>query len=245
MSKPVKATKPVAKAKIFGNGMLLTESSPFHVRESFKTIRTNLLFTLATQNSKVVVVSSAMPNEGKSTTSSNLALVMAQTGARVLLMDCDLRKPTVHRVFRLPIDRGVTSLLCGIDDYSTAIQKEIAPHLDVMTAGPMSPNPSELLGSTQMVDMLEELRKRYDYVIIDVSPINIVSDAIIVAKQTAGIVMVVRQNQSRHDYIRKAVDSCQFAGVNILGMVINESRESKSRYYGYRYGEYGDNKHSR
>ncbi len=219
------------------DGILLSESAPFHVREAFKTIRTNLLFTLATTDSKAVVVASAMPNEGKSTTSANLAVALAQTGAQVLLMDCDLRKPSVHRLFKLPMDKGLTSVLCGIDKIEEALHENITPNLDIITAGPISPNPSELLGSTRMSDLLTIVQKAYDYVILDVSPVNIVSDAIIVAKQTAGILLIARQGQSRHDQLRKAIDSCEFAEVNILGMVINESKSASTSYYGYEYSK--------
>ena len=217
---------------------LLTESAPFHIREAFKTIRTNLLFTLATTGSKTVVVASAMPNEGKSTTAVNLSVVLAQTGAQVLLMDCDLRKPSVHRLFKLSSDKGLTSILCGIDKIEEALNENVVPNLDVITAGPMSPNPSELLGSSRMSDLLNIVQKAYDYVVLDASPINIVSDAVIVAKQTAGIVLITRQGQSRHDQLQKAIESCEFAGVNILGIVVNESRSANSNYYGYRYNQY-------
>lgn len=217
---------------------LLTESAPFHIREAFKTIRTNLLFTLATTGSKTVVVASAMPNEGKSTTAVNLSVVLAQTGAQVLLMDCDLRKPSVHRLFKLSSDKGLTSILCGIDKIEEALNENVVPNLDVITAGPMSPNPSELLGSSRMSDLLNIVQKAYDYVVLDASPINIVSDAVIVAKQTAGIILITRQGQSRHDQLQKAIESCEFAGVNILGIVINESRSANSHYYGYRYNQY-------
>lgn len=227
-----------AKKNLRPEEQLLTESSPFHIREAFKTIRTNLLFTLATTNSKTFVMASAMPNEGKSTTSVNLAIVLAQTGSQVLLMDCDLRKPSVHRLFKLPTDKGVTSILCGVDKIEEALNENVVPNLDIITAGPMSPNPSELLGSSRMKDLLDVVQKAYDYVILDVSPMNIVSDAVIIAKHTAGIVLVIRQERSRHDQLQKCIESCEFAGVNVLGIIINESKNTGGRYYGYRYSEY-------
>lgn len=217
---------------------LVTDSSPFHIREAFKTIRTNLLFTLATTDSKTVVLSSAMPNEGKSTTAVNLSIVLAQTGAQVLLMDCDLRKPSVHRLFKLSTEKGVTSILCGIDKIEQALNENVVPNLDIITAGPMSPNPSELLGSSRMKDLLDIVQKAYDYVILDASPMNIVSDAIIVSKNTAGIVLVTRQGQSRHDQLQKCIESCEFAEVNILGIILNESRGTNRGFYGYKNGYY-------
>jgi capsular exopolysaccharide synthesis family protein len=239
----------VKKQKVYGtefitpkkakhsNGILLNNSAPFHVKEAFKTIRTNLLFTLATKESKAFVVASAMPDEGKSTTAANLAVVLAQTGAQVLLLDCDLRKPSVNRLFRLPTKKGLTSILCGIDKIEEALNENVEPNLDIITAGPMSPNPSELLGSTRMADLLSIVQKAYDYVILDASPINIVSDAIIAAKQTAGIVLVTRQGKSRHDQLQKAIESCEFADVDILGIVLNDAKNTIHNYgYGYSYG---------
>ncbi|MDD2363063.1 MAG: CpsD/CapB family tyrosine-protein kinase [Oscillospiraceae bacterium] len=217
--------------------LMISESAPFHIREAFKTIRTNLLFTLATKESKTFAVASAMPNEGKSTTAANLSVVLAQTGAQVLLMDCDFRKPSVHRLFRLSADKGLTSILCGIDKIEEALNENVVPNLDIITAGPMSPNPSELLGSSRMAELLSIVQKAYDYVVIDASPINIVSDAVIIAKQTAGVVLVTRQGQSRHDQLQKAIESCKFAEVDILGIVLNESKGANSHYYGYRYNQ--------
>lgn len=228
------AAKPLtAKRGGRADNKLICDTSSFHVREAFKTIRTNLQFALATSDKKSIVIASAMPNEGKSTSSANLAIVLAQTGAQVLLMDCDLRKPSVHRIFRLTTDKGVTSILCGIDTIEQALHENVAPNLDIITAGPLSPNPSELLGSSRMKDLLDIVQKAYDYVILDASPMNLVSDAVIVAKQTAGVVLIVRQDQSRHEHLQKCIESCEFAGVNILGIIINEARNSKSYHYGY------------
>lgn len=225
------------KGKSSFSGMILNESTSFHVREAFKTIRSNLLFTLATKESKAIAVTSAMPDEGKSTTCVNLAVVLAETGAQVLLVDCDLRKPTVHRMFHLSSDKGVTSILCGINKIEQALHENVKANLDVITAGPISPNPSELLGSTQMSEFLKIVQKAYDYVVLDTPPLNVVSDALLVSQQIAGLLMVTRQEQSRHDQLRKAIGSCEFANVNILGIVVNDVKGPSSGYY--RYGKYG------
>lgn len=215
--------------------MLVSDASPFHIKEAFKNVRTNLLFTLATTESKAVTITSAMPSEGKSTTTANLAIVLAQTGAQVLLMDCDLRKPVVHREFKLSNDKGVTSVLCGMDKIEEAVNQNVNPNLDVITAGPLSPNPSELLGSAQMSDLLKIVQKAYDYVVVDTPPVNVVSDALLIAQQTAGLIFVTRQGQSRHDQLRKAIESCEFAKVKILGLVLNDVKSSGG-YYNYHYG---------
>lgn len=227
-----------------GSSMLISDASPFHIKESFKTVRSNLLFTLATTESKAVAITSALPSEGKSTTGSNLAVVLAQTGAQVLLVDCDLRKPVVQRLFKLSSEKGVTSILCGIDKIEEALHHDVYPNLDVITAGPISPNPSELLGSAQMSEFLKIVQKAYDYVILDTPPINIVSDALLVAQQTAGLLLVTRQDQSRHDQLRKAIEKCELANVKILGLIINDVKNANRSYdYRYKYGYYNsDNK---
>ena len=183
-------------------GLLLSETSPFHISESFKTVRTNLLFALATKNSRAFVVSSPMPDEGKSTISANLAIVLAQTGAQVLLIDCDLRKPSINRLFKLPTHKGLTSILCGIDKIEEALNENVVQNLDIITAGPTSPNPSELLGSTRMSEFsqsCEGLRLRNSGHHTNQYRL----DAIIVAKQTAGALLVVRQvNRATTSLIR-------------------------------------------
>ncbi len=216
-------------------GMLISDSSPFQVKEAFKTVRSNLLFTLATTDSKAFTVSSPLPSEGKSTSCANLAIAFAQTGAQVLLIDCDLRKPMVHRLFRLSNDRGVTSVLCGANKIEEALHQDVKPNLDVMPAGPLSPNPSELLGSAQMSELLSIVQKAYDYVILDTPPVNVVSDALIVSQQTAGVVLILRQNQSRHDQLKKALESCEMANVNVMGLVVNDVKAQAGGYYKYKY----------
>ena len=216
-------------------GMLISDSSPFQVKEAFKTIRSNLLFTLATTDSKAFAISSPMPSEGKSTSCANLAIAFAQTGAQVLLIDCDLRKPMVHRLFRLSNDRGVTSVLCGANKIEEALHQDVRPNLDVMPAGPLSPNPSELLGSAQMSELLSIVQKAYDYVILDTPPVDVVSDALIVFQQTAGLVFILRQNQSRHDQLKKALENCEMANVNVMGLVVNDVKAQAGSYYKYKY----------
>lgn len=231
-----KGTAPVASK-------LLTEQSPFHLREAFKNLRSNLLFTLATTDRKSFAVTSSLPNEGKSTLACNLALTMAQTGSQVLLMDCDLRKPAVHRIFRVKNERGVTSVLLGMHTIEEALHQDVAPNLDLLVGGPLSPNPSELLGSAQMTELLNIVQKAYDYVILDTPPVNVVLDALIVARHTAGVMLVTREGKTRHDQVRRALEQCEFADVKVLGMVVNDVQiRADGRYYGrysYQQAYYG------
>lgn len=221
----------------------LDDDTPFPIVEAYKTVRTNLLFALAPQQSKALVMSSAMPSEGKSTTCSNLALAMAQTGARVLLIDGDLRKPAQHKIFRRPANAGLSRLLVGLDTVSDAVQKDIVPNLDLIASGPIPPNPSELLGSDNMNELLKSMDERYNYIFIDSPPINVVTDAIVLANWVAGMVLVTRQGLSTYNELTRAVSGIEFAGANILGIIINDVRDPGGPYgyyrshYQYRYGE--------
>lgn len=221
------------------------EDSPFSVLEAYKSVRTNLLFSLASQQSKVVVISSALPGEGKSTTCSNLAITMAQTGAKVLLIDSDMRKPVQHKIFKRINHRGLSNLLGGFFTLDEVLFEQVVPGLDLITSGTIPPNPSELMGSDQMSRLLEEMSQRYEHIFLDTPPINVVSDASVVAGRTAGVVLVTQQGYCSYDELDKAIQSVSFAKANLLGVVINRNlsgrRGAKSRAkkesYQYRYAE--------
>lgn len=217
----------------------LSAETPFRVAEAYRTIRTNLLFALAAKKGKIVVISSALSEEGKSTTCSNLAIAMAQTEASVLLIDADLRKPTQYQIFRKSNKKGLSSLLVGFDSLDKVLHKKVELNLDLIPSGPIPPNPSELLSSENMTILLQELAKHYDYIFIDAPPINIVTDPIILARKTDGIVLVARQGQSTYDELNKAVGALEFAQATILGIVINDVKED-SGYgrYKYKYKKY-------
>lgn len=230
-----------AKIKPHYKGTLVSGTSPFSQKEALNTIRTNLLFILAMSEHKTFAISSPLPSEGKTTICSNLAITLALTGSKVLLMDCDLRKPMIHRLFKLPDDKGITSILCGINEVEEAKYIGVSYNLDVITAGPLAPNPSELLGSSNMTELLNRVQKEYDFVILDTPPVNVVSDALLVAKQTTGLILISRLKQTRFDQLQKSIEKCKLAGVNILGMIVNDvsnsSFHNNYRYYNYyRYG---------
>ncbi len=216
----------------------LSPDTPFQITEAYKTLRTNLLFALAAGKNKVVVITSASPSEGKSSTCANLAITMAQTGAKVILVDADLRKPTQAHIFKSNNSKGLTTILAGFNDLNDVIKTEIEPNLDLITSGPSPPNPSELLGSERMTHLLAMLNDHYDCIFIDTPPINIVTDAMVFTGNTAGVVLVVRQGQSTYDDVTKAVGSIEFSGASILGLVINGTSEKMSRYGKYKYGKY-------
>jgi capsular exopolysaccharide synthesis family protein len=170
------AERTAAEAKTAVAGEKASKRTVFQVMEAYKMIRTNLLFALATTENHVVVFSSAEPSAGKSTLSANLAIVMAQTGARVVLVDADMRKPVQHRNFRLSKTQGLSKILGGLATPEECIVRQVLPNLDLIPSGTIPPNPSELLGSSRMKALLEALQQQYDYVFIDTPPLGVVAD---------------------------------------------------------------------
>lgn len=160
------------------NDVLLDDNVPFSVVEAYKMIRTNMMFVLSDSENKRVVISSALPNEGKTITAINLAIAFSQTGKKVLLIDADLRRPTVYQRLKINNNKGLSSILVGFCSLREAV-RNISPNFDVLTSGAIPPNPSELLGGNNMSLLLDGLKDYYDYIIIDTPPINMVSDALV------------------------------------------------------------------
>lgn len=202
---------------------------PFAVVEAYKTIRTNLMFMLPQKGSKCVVFSSSMPSEGKSTSAINVAIAFSQLGHRTLVIDCDLRRPSLHKKLRVANSNGLSSVLVGFSDVSEAVTN-INPCLDVLTAGPTPPNPSELLGSDNLGNLIELLKQYYEYIIIDTPPINMVSDALVIAPKTDGMVLIVQDYVTTHDQLKKSLSAIELANINLLGVIINGSENSKGAY---------------
>ena len=211
----------------------------FYAKEAFRSIRTNLNFSILKEGSKRIVISSPSPSEGKTTTAANLAISMAQTENRVLLIDTDLRKPRIHVMFGLPASPGVTNVLGRLASLADAIKHTKHQNLDVLCAGDKVVNPAEMVSSEVMTQMLDQLSKVYDYIFIDTPPLNVVSDAIPLVKQSDGIVIVVRHMVSTITELDKAIHSLQFVEANILGVILNDAKtDAEGNKYG-RYGKYG------
>lgn len=205
------------------------KTTPFAVVEAYKTIRTNLMFMLSQKGSKCIVFSSAMPSEGKSTSAVNVAIAFSQLGHKTLVIDCDLRKPSIHKKLRVANAKGLSSVLVGFSEIGETVTN-INPCLDVLTAGPTPPNPSELLGSENLSNLIELLKQYYEYIIIDSPPINVVSDALVIAPKTDGMVMIVQDYVTTHDQFKKSLSSIELAGINLLGVILNGSENSKGAY---------------
>jgi capsular exopolysaccharide synthesis family protein len=213
---------------------LIDKASP--ISEQYRTIRTNIQFSATIGNEiKTIVVTSSGPGEGKSTTSANLAVVFANAGQKVLLVDADLRKPTIHKTFNITNNVGLSTVLSTNPDISVAIQSTVLPDLFVMTSGPKPPNPSELLGSMATDSIITTLRKEFDVVIFDMSPVVAVTDAQIMSAKVDGTLLVVREGVSRKEALIKAKQLLIMSKANVLGAIYKGSRNATDEGY-YYYG---------
>ena len=200
---------------------ILAAESDFFIREAYKTLRTNVTFSLAGESpSKVIVVTSSLRSEGKSLTAVNLALSFAETDRRVLLIDCDMRCPKLGRLLDLSAPAGLSNLLLDPSLLDQSIVKRYST-IDVILAGDIPPNPSELLGSTRMAKLLEQMKEKYDCIILDTPPVNMVTDAVVLAPRSDGVLFVVRANQSERGAVAHAVEQLEYAQAKILGFVLN------------------------
>ena len=239
-----------ANSRFLLKNAIMDPGLKFRVEEAYKSIRTNIMLSVMKKGCKIIVVSSSVANEGKTTTTTNLAISISQADQRVLLIDGDLRKPKVHHYFSIPNAPGLTNYLGSsvnsrsmqqLDLFSIVHPTEYA-NLSVITSGSIPPNPAEILGSEPMSEFLKKASEHYDYIIIDTPPINVVSDALPVIRESDGVVLVVRANSSTHPELQKALDSLKFIDAKILGFVVNyESEKKKYGYYAkYGYSRYGD-----
>jgi capsular exopolysaccharide synthesis family protein len=209
------------------------------VAEAFRALRTAVLFSTPEAPPKMLLVTSAGASEGKTVSSLNLAATLAEAGSRVLLIDVDLRKPSCHRQLGITNTAGLSSFLAGQVEVGGVIHALEAPKLDFIPAGPTPPNPAELVGSQRMRAMLEEMRERYDFVILDSPPVLPVTDAVVLAREVDGVVQVVKGHDTPRELIRRARDQLVQANAHLLGAVINNvdlgwgDLYFYNRYYGY------------
>ena len=237
-NKRKKTEQRLQKEQIQGSSLITYTDSKSLNAEQFRTIRTNIEFAQLDKSMKNLLVSSSIPAEGKSTVASNLAYVIAQTDKRVLLVDADLRKPTVHRTFKLNNEQGLTTLLSNTDlKFNQVVQHSRDLNLYFLPSGPIPPNPSEILGSGRMTLLMQELGQYFDIVIYDAPPITAVTDPQILATKVDGVVMVVREGYTRKEEVKKAKEALDNVNANILGYVMNGKELSDSAgyysYYGY------------
>lgn len=210
----------------------------FAATEAYKLLRTNLMFSFSDEGQcHVIGITSSVQNEGKSSTACNTAYALAEAGAKVLLLEADLRRPSVASKLGLARTPGLTNLLISKVDFQEVVQHcSLAPKVDIITSGDLPPNPSELLGSGRMGRLMEQLKLQYEYIIIDLPPVTVVSDAIAVSKLLSGVVMVVRSTVSDRKLLAEALRQLNMVSIRILGFVYRDTDVGKKKY-GYRYSK--------
>lgn len=223
---------------------LITAANPKNpVSEQFRTIRTNIHFMSVDKPLRRIAFTSSSVSEGKSTVTANMAITWAQDGKKVLLIDADLRRSTLHRTFELPNNRGLTTILTsGLSkiDLNEVIPNSGVENLDVLPAGPIPPNPSELLNSKRMLNFLKAVEPMYDLVVLDVPPLLEVTDTQVLSDKLDGIVLVVRAGVTQKAGVTRAVEMLKISKARLLGYVLNDADSEDAAYgYGYGYG-YGD-----
>lgn len=213
-------------------GKILCADSSFAVKEAYNSIRTNLMFTQKGEKCPVFVISSPTANNGKTINSINLAISFAQMGKRTLLIDADMRNPTIHRMFSVPSKNGLSEILAGLTDNISVTKTEIE-NLSILTSGKIPPNPAELLSSARMDKLLDFVRDRYDCVFIDTPPINLVTDCTVFAGKTTGYILIVKTDTTDIHDLRTSVANLNQINAEVLGFIINDVNSKKKKYYSY------------
>lgn len=214
--------------------LILNANSPFALQEAYKSLRTNIRFSLHGEGCKKICITSSSAGEGKSITMLNLAISFAQTGKKVLLVDADLRRPALARLMVEKASPGLSNILADLSCEEEVVRKDIYPNLDVIFSGDVPPNPSELLSSERMQKFIEEMALQYDYILVDTPPVTVVSDACLVANMLDGVLLLARQGRTRKDSVKQAINRLHLTGANLLGYVLNGVDLSGSTYYNYR-----------
>ena len=211
---------------------ILCQESSFSVKEAYNAIRTNLLFLQQGEKCPVFVITSPTANNGKTINSINLAVSFAQMGKKTLLIDSDMRNPTIHRMFSIPVKNGLSEILAGLTD-NISVSKTDIENLSVLTAGKIPPNPTELLSSQRMNRLLDFVKEHYDCVFIDTPPINVVTDSTVFAGKTTGYILIIKTDTTNTHDVKMTINNLEQIGGNILGFVLNDVNSEKKKYYSY------------
>lgn len=218
--------------------MFIVEKKPKSIAaEAYRTLRTNIQYSSFDKEIRTIVVTSSEPGEGKSTTAGNLALSFSQGEKSVILIDCDLRKPSLHKKFKISNLVGLSDVIIGKEKVEDAISVR-NEHFHVLTSGKLPPNPSEMLGSRAMEALLQQLRETYDVIILDSAPIQAVTDAQILSTKADGTILVIRAESTKKESVMQAKNLLDKVGANIIGTVLNGVENTRKKYY-YYYGNEG------
>ncbi len=219
--------------------------TPFSVVEAYKHIRIHLVTALSNAEGNVVTISSPNAGEGKSTTAVNTAITLSQLNKKVLLVDADSRRSTIHKKLKIENELGLMDVITGTSQFEECV-KNYSSYLDILTSGSNHNNPSELYSSQGFDDFINYVSERYDYVIIDTPPVNIVSDALVIAQKCTGLLMIIRANFTNSDSLKKAHNLIKALHINLLGTIINGVDPEAKKYYKYgKYAKYGYGKYGK
>lgn len=218
--------------------MLIVKDNPKSpISEAYRTLRTNIEFSNFDNDINTILVTSSGPQEGKSTTAANLALSVAETGKKVLLIDCDLRKPSIHKNFNISNNKGISNLLIGQFNFDDAAQM-YGENLYILTSGTIPPNPSEMLSSKKMKTFLEEAKKNFDFIILDTPPVIAVTDAQLLSTMVGGVLLVIASGQAEILAVQKTKELLELVKANIIGVVLNKAQVNNGKNYGYYHYNY-------
>ncbi|HWQ41177.1 MAG TPA: CpsD/CapB family tyrosine-protein kinase [Desulfosporosinus sp.] len=222
--------------------LITLEQTKSPISEAYRALRTNVQFTSVDSETQKIMVTSSGPREGKSHTVANLGVSMAQAGKTVLIIDADLRNPTQHKLFGLDNGDGLSVSLVQDQDYLKYIRETAVPGVMVLPAGPVPPNPAELVGSKRMKRLIEEVSKQFDMVLIDTPPVITVTDAAVLAQEVDGVILVLASGEVNKSYAQKAKEQLDKLGVKILGAVLNKVGVNTNEYHYYYYNASDDTK---
>lgn len=221
---------------------LLNEHSPFATKEAYNAVRTKLMFAAKGETCPVFAVTSSLMHDGKTTNAVNIAISIAMAEKKVLLIDADMRRPSIHNYFGFEAKDGLSEILAGLTN-GIRLRKTPYENLNLLTSGQIPPNPAELLGSEQMERLLEYVRQYFDYVIIDTPPVNIVTDASVLAEQVTGFLYVVQSGNNHFRDLDIGLRTLEQMNGRVVGLLLNDLDGSGEHHYTYRYGKYGYNNH--
>ena len=227
-----------------GHDLIILTSPKSSSSEAFRGLRTNILFSSAKHVPQVILVTSSAAKEGKTLISSNLAVAMAQGGGRTLILDCDMRRPRMNKIFSLPRDPGMSNILVGESSWEAMVRPTPVDKLWFIPSGPIPPNPAELVSSDLMEEIIGQMRGQYDRIIIDSPPVTAVTDSVALSRLVDGLVLVIKTGVTSRDIINSTVRSLKEINAKILGVVLNDIPVGKDNYYYYQYYYYyyGDDK---
>lgn len=228
---------PVSSENNTGSGATTQKRIPFAIAEAYKSIRTNLISLLDKENKKTFVISSPNASEGKSTTSINTAISLSQLNKKVLLVDADAHRPSIHHKLKLDNSVGLMDLISGSIEPDEAI-KHYNSSFDIITTGVLPQNATEMFSTPEFDELLKTFREKYDYVILDAPPVNILSDALVIGQKADGMVFIIRAGITTHENLRRALSAAEVLDIDVLGVILNGSDYGTKHYYKKYYSSY-------